>query len=326
MSAHAIEIERRKFLQLGAAAAVLTCLPRPIRAEEKTAFDDNLIVFLADVHAGAGKKCATARAKLKETVEEILAMRPLPRNVLVFGDVAYTCGLGADYDISRPLFQKLEDAGIIVTVGMGNHDRRSEFAKRWPEAAARSLVPGRYVHLVEMPHVDFLMLDSLAGSDDRPQDDFGPGDGSLSDDQQQFLVNFLSGRTKPVVLCAHHKSSDLVACGRPVSSLLAETDCVAGYIHGHNHRWRRDWTRNKKQKTPQRVKRELCLPSNGMWGDIGYALCKVKPDRIIIEPVLKDFWLKQQMPLQRRPPEWNDILEEGRASGACTMRLCRPNG
>ena len=24
-----------------------------------------------------------------------------------------------------------------VTVGMGNHDRRSEFAKHWPEAAAR---------------------------------------------------------------------------------------------------------------------------------------------------------------------------------------------
>ena len=326
MSVHEIGIERRKFLQLGAAAAVLSCIPEWTRADEKPAFDENLIVFLADVHAGAAKKCATARAKLKETVDEILAMRPLPRNVLVFGDVAYTCGLGADYDISRPLFQELEDAGIIVTVGMGNHDRRSEFAKRWPEAAARSLVPGRYVHLIEMPHVDFLMLDSLAGSDDRPQDDFGPGDGSLSDDQQQFLVSFLSRRIKPVVLCAHHKSSDLVACGQSVSSLLVETDCVAGYIHGHNHRWRRDWTRNKKQKTPQRAKRELCLPSNGMWGDIGYALCKVRPDRIIIEPVLKDFWLKQQIPLHMRPPEWDDILAEGRASGACTMRLCRTIG
>ena len=84
-----------------------------------------------------GKKCAVARERFKETVAEILSMRPLPRNVLVFGDVAYTCGLGVDYDFSRPLFGKLEDAGMAVTIGMGNHDRRSEYAKRWPEAAAR---------------------------------------------------------------------------------------------------------------------------------------------------------------------------------------------
>ena len=127
-------------------------------------FDDNLVAFLADIHAGADKKCSVARRKFKETVDEILAMRPLPRNVLVFGDIAYRCGLGEDYDFSRPLFRKLEDAGIAVTIGMGNHDRRSEYAKRWPEAAAKSLVPGRYVHLVETPHVDFLMLDSLQGA------------------------------------------------------------------------------------------------------------------------------------------------------------------
>jgi len=313
--------DRRGFLRLGMAAAACLAAPGRLFAKSAADFDDDLVVFLADVHAGAGSKCVVSRAKFRETVGEILAMRPLPRNVLVFGDVAYTCGLGVDYDFSRPLFKMLEDAGITVTIGMGNHDRRSEYAKRWPEAAAKSLVPGRYVHLLETPNVDFLMLDSLAGADDRPQDDLGPGDGVLSDDQQQFLVHFLSGRTKPVVLCAHHKSGDLSACGKSVSSLLVESDCVAGYIHGHNHRWRRDWTRNKKQKTPQRAKRELCLPSNGMWGDIGYALCWLKPDRIVVEPVLKDFWLKRQMPADKRPPEWDDILAEGRASGPCTMRL-----
>ena len=323
------EIGRRDFLGLGAAAAASVFMPvlkadicADLRGDASSArFDDNLVAFLADIHAGADKKCSVARRKFKETVDEILAMRPLPRNVLVFGDIAYRCGLGEDYDFSRPLFRKLEDAGIAVTIGMGNHDRRSEYAKRWPEAAAKSLVPGRYVHLLETPYVDFLMLDSPQGVDDRPRDDYGPGDGSLSDDQQQFLVSFLSGRTKPVVLCAHHKSSDLSACGQAVSTLLAESPCIAGYIHGHNHRWRRDWTRDKKQKTPQRAKRELCLPSTGMWGDIGYALCRLKPDRIVVEPVLKDFWLKQPVPAEMRPPEWDDLLFEARASGPCTIRL-----
>ena len=81
--------------------------------------------------------------------------------MLVFGDLAHVCGLGVDYDASRPAFKLLEDAGITVTVGMGNHDRRSEFTLRWPDAPKKTLVPGRFVHLVETAQVGFLMLDSL---------------------------------------------------------------------------------------------------------------------------------------------------------------------
>ena len=314
-------VDRRGFLWLGSLAAAAVAAPLRLFAEAGPEFDENAIVFLADVHAGAGKKCAVARAKFKETVSEILAMRPLPRNVLVFGDVAYTCGLGADYDVSRPLFKKLEDAGIVVTIGMGNHDRRSEYAKHWPEAAAKSLVPGRYVHLLETPHVDFLMLDSLQGSDDRANDDKGPVKGALSDDQQEFLRKFVAERSKPVVLCAHHKAGELSVCGEGMTAFMLKSPCVAGYIHGHNHRWRRDWTRDMSQNPPHRAKRELCLPSNGMWGDIGYALCRLKPDRIVIEPILKDFWVPRPVPKEQRPPEWDDLLFEARASGPCTIRL-----
>ena len=134
--------DRRGFLRLAAAAAACLAAPRRLFAKSPSDFDDNLIVFLADVHAGASPKCKAARKMFAVSVAEILKMDPLPRNVLVFGDVAYTCGLAADYGISRQQFKLLEDAGITVTIGMGNHDRRSEFAKRWPEAASKSLVPG----------------------------------------------------------------------------------------------------------------------------------------------------------------------------------------
>ncbi len=312
-------LTRRLFI--GGLSAAFAAGPRKLFAKEAADFDDNLLVFLSDVHAGAAKTCKCARKKLKEAVAEILKMRPLPRNVLMFGDLAHVCGLGVDYDASRPSFKLLEDAGITVTIGMGNHDRRSEFAARWPEAPKKSLVPGRFVHLVETPHVGFLMLDSLQGTDDRAQDDYGPVPGALSDDQQAFLRDFLVQRTKPVILCAHHAPNEMKLCGKPLALVVVTTPCIAGYIHGHNHRWMRAWLRNKDQKTPERAKRVLCLPSNGLWGDIGYATCRVSPGKVEVAPTLKDFWLSRPVSAERRPPEWDDILAEGRASGPCTFRL-----
>ncbi|MBQ9431789.1 MAG: metallophosphoesterase [Kiritimatiellae bacterium] len=312
-------LTRRLFI--AGLAASFTTEPRKLFAKEEADFDDNLLVFLSDVHAGAAKTCKYARKKLQEAVTEILKMRPLPRRVLVFGDVAHVYGLGVDYDVSRPSFKLLEDAGITVTVGMGNHDRRSEFAIRWPEAQKKSLVPGRFVHLVETSHVGFLMLDSLQGTDDRAQNDFGPVPGALSDDQQVFLSDFLSKRTKPVILCAHHAPKELSLCGKPLPHVVVTTPCIAGYIHGHNHRWMRAWIRDKDQKTPERAKHVLCLPSNGLWGDIGYATCRVSPGKVEVAPALKDFWLSRPVSAECRPPEWDDILAEGRASGPCTFRF-----
>ena len=314
-------MKRRDFLGLFGAATAAAAFPRSLFAKEKKDFDDNLVAFLSDVHAGVGAKSGCARDKLKETVAEILKMDPLPRNVMVFGDIAHLYGLGNDYDFSRPVFKLLEDAGITVTIGMGNHDRRSEFAARWPEAAAKSLVPGRFVHLVETSSVGFLMLDSLQGTDDRAKDDKGPVPGALSEDEQVFLRDFLEKRQKPVILCAHHMASDMKVCGVPLSLLVAKTNHVAGYIHGHNHRWVRDWIRYKDAPSPQRPKWVLGLPSNGLWGDIGYALCRVTSDRAVIEPKLKDFWIPRPVPKEKRPPAWDDILAERRASGACTIHL-----
>ena len=296
-------------------------MPGGLFAKAKTDFDDNLIVFLADVHAGVGGRCKVARKMFAATVAEILKMNPLPRNVLVFGDVAYTCGISADYGFSRPYFKLLEDSGITVTIGLGNHDRRREYAKKWPEAAVKSLVPGWYVHLLDTPKVDFLMLDSLQGTDDRADDDIGPSRGGISDEQQQFLKAFLSDRSKPIILCAHHKSGELSVCGESLTTVMIGTPCVVGYIHGHNHRWHREWNRDMRQKPPQIPKRELSLPSTGMWGDIGYAFCRLHPDKIIVEPVLKDYWIPRPVPKEKRPVAWDDMLIESRASGSCTIRF-----
>ena len=303
----------------GLGAATSLAVVQRLFAKADSDFDENQIVLLADIHAGVDNKCSVAREKFTATVAEILKMRPLPRHVLVFGDVAYLYGLGADYDFSRPLFRLMEDAGIVVTIGMGNHDRRSEYAERWPEAAAKSLVAGRYVHLIETSYVGFLMLDTLQGGDARGLKDKGPVAGVLFDDQQFFLKEFLMRRRKPVILCAHHRSSELKVNGRSLDDLIQKSPCIVGFIHGHNHRWQRDWCRDELSRPPHRAKRKLCLPSNGLWGDIGYAICRVFPHRAVVEPVLKDFWIPRPVPNVQRPPEWDEILAEGRSSGHCVF-------
>ena len=95
-----------------------------------------------------------------ETVAEILKLDPLPSRAVVFGDLAWLWGNKMDYQCSAPYLKMLEDAGIPVTVGMGNHDRRSTFLEVHPRYAKTTKIPGRIVSVVDAGAVDFLMLET----------------------------------------------------------------------------------------------------------------------------------------------------------------------
>jgi len=58
-----------------------------VGAADAAEFDDNLLVFLADIHAGISKKCAHARDKFTEVVAEILknGRGQAPRNARFTG-------------------------------------------------------------------------------------------------------------------------------------------------------------------------------------------------------------------------------------------------
>ena len=127
--------------------------------------ESNLAVLISDLHVNGLKQEVPTHLYeekyLEKTVAMILAMDPLPENVVCFGDIAYHWGQRADYDLAAKLLQPLTAAGIRLTLGMGNHDRRGNFLEVWPEYAKTSPVPGRIVSKVELPHVDLLMLDTL---------------------------------------------------------------------------------------------------------------------------------------------------------------------
>ena len=153
-----IRIGRREFLVSAIASGISYSVP----ATESVRFDDSLSVLISDMHVGGpGSNRVHQKGLLSAVVDRILDMRPLPRRVIGFGDLAFLQGLKCDYETSYPILKRLADAGIEVYNGLGNHDRRSAFFDCYADEAIKSLVPGYAVYRIETPHVDFVMLDSL---------------------------------------------------------------------------------------------------------------------------------------------------------------------
>jgi len=305
-----MNISRRSFLRIssaGALAAAGGC--RSLFTGADSDYDPNLTVFFSDVHVRGGESYQLER--FKPMVAEVLKMSPLPRNVVIFGDLAYLYGIKADYETSAPYLKQLEDAGITVTIGMGNHDRRSNFFAVHPEYLKRVKVPGMVVSVANAGHADILMMDSLVGTDDRGATDMGPVPGELGKAQQEWLLAELPKWKRPVFVCSHHPLSELSAGGKPLKDLLAASPAVAGYIHGHNHRWYTGWAMHGWNR--RGILRTLCLPSTGHWGDIGYTVFRTTPRDAVASLELRDFYFPKPLDEgEARPEIWDVILNESR--------------
>lgn len=300
--------DRRSFICLAGAAA-LGCAAH-IGGPE---FDENLAVLVSDPHVNGNPEITQYLYPLKwlvSTVEDILAMRPRPRHVLMFGDLAFDCGVERDYIAAREALKPLSAAGIKVVHCMGNHDRRLNFAKFFPEAASQTVVPGRFVTVVHFPHCDFIMLDSLKGDNDGIRR--GPVEGELNEAEGDWLKKNLQEWERPVFLGAHHPIEELAVGPTPLKEFLGACPNFAGWIHGHDHRWLPNWC--TARKSGRRTVRLLTLPSNGLWGDIGYALLRMNERGAVAELIQKDFW----NPVPGQPSaEIRQSMMQGKAGQKC---------
>ena len=113
---------RREFLG-GLAAASAAPVLAVQGGEGAGTHDLNLAVFLSDIHCNGRTKGWVQHQHpiLRRYVSEILRMRPLPANVVVFGDFSASKGWAEDFRLAREILQPLMDAGIRFTCGMGNH-------------------------------------------------------------------------------------------------------------------------------------------------------------------------------------------------------------
>lgn len=310
-----MNVSRRGFLVGSAALAAGGCA-----TVAKDGIDPDLSVFIADLHVRAGD--SYQKDYLIRVVDAILAMRPLPKNVVVFGDIAYHCGLPEEYATSRSILRRLVDAGMTLTFGMGNHDRRSAFLEAWPEYRARLLLEGHIVSRVDLGSCDLLMLDGLQGTDDRARTDMGPVSGALSKVHQEWLAAELKRLTRPTFIASHFTygnawaKGEMDVLGRSLMKTLLQCPMAVGYVYGHAHRWTKNWHHEGWGKGAREL-RTLCLPSTGHWGDIGYTVFRSAPGRAMAELHQSDFFFPSPPGPDKkspdvRPPVWDDIVAENR--------------
>ena len=317
---------RREFFIGAAATAAAGCVSSAAGAP---AVDANLSVFMSDIHiSGLNVKGQPTYQNplLDRAIDQVLAMNPRPKRVLVFGDVALWNGRAADYAESAPKLKRLSDAGIEVTVTTGNHDHREPLFAAYPRQKAITPVPGRVTSTVDLGTADFLLLDSLQ---ENPKGE-GSGnavDGTLDEAQAAWLMKTAAEAKRPFFVGAHHPAEELsvtVGSGekaKKVSLLAALEDNpnFAGYVHGHNHRWYKNWYHKGYSK--RHVVRYACLPSTGWWGTIGFATFRTFADRaeLKLAPGNDFFFPKPLAAGERRPPAWDEIVKEDRESAACTF-------
>ncbi len=306
-----MNFSRKDFL-LGSVAAGLTAGCRSPFGALGTV-DPNLTVLLSDVHVACGgiktkwgEQPTYQNALFERTIDEILALRPRPARVVVFGDVALWFGWSRDYAASQPGFARLTAAGIEVFVTAGNHDHREPMFRYFPKQRDATPVPGRFVSVVDLGHADLLLLDTLRETGKAEGDGNAVG-GDIDDAQLAWLSQEAKSRTRPFFCGCHHAPGDLN--GKDVRKPLLASRFFSGWIHGHNHKVSESWF--AEQWDSRRIRRVAVLPSTGWWGDIGYATLRTHPDRAVISYELKDFFFPTPLKAgETRPPEWDRIRAE----------------
>ena len=293
----------RRDLLVGLAGAAAGTAMADCRAFTAGAVDDSLSVFVSDLHVGgANPTYAYTQRKLMRVVDEILVMSPRPKRVVCFGDIGLSYGLAADYAASKPVLQRLADAGIELHLTMGNHDRRSNFLKCWPDYAKSPLVPGRFTQLVSLGFADLVLLDTLKGADERADDDMGPVEGMIDQAQLAWFESFVAQAKRPFFV-GSHQFRDLYVEGKRPLACAAKSRYFVGWVYGHDHSWCPDlgiasWGEHRIVPT-------LALPSTGLWGDIGYVIFRTDADGATASLVQNDFYFQTPTAHSVRPRFWD---------------------
>ncbi len=237
-------MNRREFLGAGATVLAGWLVFRPSLAADPEEVDPNYFVLLADTHVDGNPERISwginMADNLAETVKRILAARPRPAAVIINGDAAFSAGYKEDYQVVKRLLAPLSEAGVPVYITMGNHDDRGPFWEVMKDMKAdEPPLEDRHLAVVETPHANFFLLDSLKNVNETP--------GRLGADQRRWLGEALQRyNDKPAILFGHHHYH--LWDGTPGQGGLQDTKelwemivpqlHVKAYIHGHIHIWR----------------------------------------------------------------------------------------
>jgi hypothetical protein len=245
---------RRRFLQsLTAGVLTVSLSPEALRAGEgrgegasthpasNARSDDNLIALINDTHIGEKHKPGIPiYDRLAATVDHLLKLPTKPAAVIINGDLALRDGLPGDYTVFARLIAPLREAGLPIHLTMGNHDDRDAFYAAFPgERRPDAPLLARHLAIVQTPHANFFLLDSLLKT--------MVAQGDLGQSQIHWLARALDAHVdKPAIVVAHHNprfgGDPKHFPGGLIDSLglwdaLRPRKHVKAYIHGHIHDW-----------------------------------------------------------------------------------------
>lgn len=240
MPIHAGVRSRRDVLRAGAATFGLV-----VCRSASSGTDPNRLALLADTHIPASPETeargVNMTANLRQVVRELTELEGKPAAVLVNGDCAYLKGQPADYRNLAACVAPLAENGLPLHLTMGNHDDRGPFYEALAaHKPARPLVEAKHVGLLETPHADWFLLDSLREVD--------VVTGELGEAQLAWLAAALDARAgRPAVIFAHHNPQFTApAEGRPWTGLrdtapffdlIRRRRQVKAFVFGHSHDW-----------------------------------------------------------------------------------------
>jgi len=240
MPIHVPPLSRRQFLGGSLAAGAAVLWPDWLPAEE-AAVDPNRFALLADTHVWQHRDREHNGVRPAENFalaqKEIVSLSPRPAAAIIAGDCAFNEGNDADYAVLMDVVRPIRQAGIPLHFVLGNHDNRENFYEACPEArpAGKPTVAEKHVAVLETPHANFFLLDSLQKSNYTP--------GRLGAAQLDWLSRALDARPdKPALVVAHHnldrnpKTSGLQDT-TALLDVLAPRKQVKAYLFGHSHRW-----------------------------------------------------------------------------------------
>ncbi len=247
MPLHLDSVSRRRFLQ-GSSVLVLSAATRGLSA---TVGGTETWALLSDSHidldpAKISRQGVNMADHLRRVVAELLAEKETLAGVIINGDCAYNDGQPGDYTLLLDLLDPLRSAGLPIHFTLGNHDDREVFRKVLAKAAGNSSLVDKHCSLLETPHANLILLDSLR--------QVNTVEGELGAEQLSWLGKLLeSSPDKPAVVFAHHypqaPSSETdteekkpritgLVDTEPFLELLRTHRSAKALIYGHSHAWR----------------------------------------------------------------------------------------
>lgn len=234
-------ISRRELLaaSLGAGAATLLMQGRLWSADAP--IDPNRFLLLADTHICEDSKKVVRNANPDENFQharqQYQALNSRPAGLILAGDCVFLQGETGDYERLKELVAPIP---IPMTFALGNHDHREHFWAAFPQHKKNpSSAVGRHATLVESPHADWFVLDSLDKTNSTP--------GRMGEAQLKWLAAELDRRPdKPALVVAHHypfRKDDPTAAQSALLDTAELYDVilprkrVKAYVFGHSHRW-----------------------------------------------------------------------------------------